>query len=110
MAARAWATLESLFLSQRELCLFLPQPWSFRTPPWFVCLDNQSLGSPVAVAEAGYLPGVLSAQGWPGAWPLPQAQPVQYRRGQPGVWVWPVTQAALAHPGRGQPGQVLWLL
>lgn len=110
MATGVWATLEPLFLSQRKLCLFLPQPWSFEALPWFVCQDAQSRGSPVAVAEAGCLPGVLSAQGWPGAWPLSQAQPVQYWRGQPGVWVWPVTQAALAHPGRSWPSQVLWLL
>ena len=96
MATGACATLESLFISQRKLCLFSPQPWSFRALPWFFCLDAQSRGSPVAVAEAGCLPGVLSAQGWPGAWPLSQAKPVQYWRGQPGVWVWPVTQAALA--------------
>lgn len=53
--------------SARESCVFLPQRWSFGALPWFVCQDAQSRGSRVAVAEAGCLPVVLSAQGWPGA-------------------------------------------
>lgn len=93
-----------------------------------------TLGVLVAMAEAEYLPGILSACGWARsvasipdsgcplvAWvplhPLQSqrtADPTSSGRVSQGSgatsWVWPVTQAAVALPNHCLHSQVLWSL